>query len=138
MKTKKCIIAGIVALLFTVVTGAGVAMAWGPGGCFGKRFHHGMFKNKDCAEFIIAKMDKGVTKLNLTAVQKENYDKIRGSLKTHLSEAMEKRKTHMDEMRAEMAKDVPDLAGLAIEFKNNIQDASLAMQAYIDDFSALL
>lgn len=49
---------------------------------------------------------------------------------------MGKRKTHMDEIRAEMAKDVPDLAGLGIEFKNNIQDASLAIQAHIDDFSS--
>jgi hypothetical protein len=136
MKTKKRIIAGIAALLFTVVTGAGVAMAWGPGGCFVKRFHHGMFKNKDCAGFIIEKMDKGVAKLNLTGAQKEQYNKIRGSLKTHLSEAMEKRKTHMDEFSAEMAKDVPDLAGLATDLKNNVQHASLAVQAYIDDFSA--
>lgn len=136
MKTKKRIIVGVVALLFTVVTGAGAAMAWGPGGCFGKGFHHGMGKNKVFAESIIEKMDKEVKELNLTAAQKEQYDKIRGSLKAHLSEAIEKRKTHMDEMRVEMAKDVPDLAGLATEFKNNIQDVSLAMQTHIDDFSS--
>jgi Spy/CpxP family protein refolding chaperone len=136
VKTKKRIVVGIVALLFTVVTGAGLAMAWGPGGCFGKGFHHGMGKGKVFAEFIIEKMDKEVKELNLTAVQKEQYDKIRDSLKAHISEAMEKRKTHMDEMRVEMAKDVPDIAGLATEFKNNIQDASLAMQAHIDDFSS--
>lgn len=136
MITKKRIVVGIVALLFTVVTGVGVAMAFGPGGCFGKGFHHGMFKDKDCAESIIAKMDKEAIELNLTGPQKEQYDIIRGTLKTHLSEAIEKRRTHMGEIGAEMAKDIPDLAGLAMGFKNNIQDAALAMQSHIDDFSA--
>lgn len=84
MKTKSRIVAGIAALLFTIVTGAGVAMAWGPGGCFGKIFHHGMGTGR--VESIIAKIDKGVKELNLTAVQKEQYEKIRGNLKTHLTE----------------------------------------------------
>jgi Spy/CpxP family protein refolding chaperone len=142
MRNKKrfMVVGGI--LLAVVLAGSAVVEAWGPGGWLGRGggcggwFHHGFRGGKNMSDFVLRRLDEKVNALNLTATQKEKYNEFRTSIKTHLSEAIEDRRALRESLHAEMAKEIPDVAGLTERMKMKIQEVSGAMQKNLDLFAA--
>jgi len=145
MKIQKrfMVIGGII--LLVVLAGFGVFAAWGPGGwsgCgphfgpWGRGFHNGPWGRGDMHEFVLWKLDSKMEELKLTPLQKEKYGELRTRLKGHFSAAKDERKRLREDFRAEMAKEIPDVAGLTKTMKKKIQDVSGIMQTDLDLIAA--
>jgi len=128
---KRFVVFGGIALLLMVLVGCG--LHYGP---WSKGFHSRPWDDKNIPDVILQRLDSKVDDLKLTAVQKEKYNELRTSLKTHFSEAKEDRKKFKEVIRSEMAKETPDVAGLTETMKKKIQDVSVIMQNDLDLFAA--
>ncbi len=140
METKKRVVLVGGILLGMVLAGSAVVEAWGPGwfgrGGGGGWFHGGHGRAGDMRGFALFRLDEKVNSLNLTAPQKEKYNAFRASIKDHFSQAIEDHKALRASLRAEMAKETPDVAGLTEKVKARIQEVSGAMQNNLDLFAA--
>jgi len=116
---KKYIIIGAVILFIGILAGLGVTVACGPNGNWHKGFHS-RFHCGDVTDFVLWKMDKHVKDLNLNEEQKQEYDRVRGQIKTSITEAMEKRKEFHGIVEAELSKENPDLKSLADLIKKRL------------------
>jgi hypothetical protein len=144
MKRKKGLIIGGIAgaiLLGGVLAGSMAIQAWGPGkwmdGGFHRcGFHPGFKSGKGMIDFVIWRMDETAKELNLNAAQKERYDKLRAGIKSHAAGAMEGHVALREDIRAEMSKDVPEVAVTAPKLKNAINVVSDGLKNNIDLFTA--
>ncbi len=132
MKIKKrFVVFGGIALLLIVLVGCG--LHYGP---WGKGFHSRPWDDKNMPDVILQRLDSKVNDLKLTPVQKEKYNELRASLKTHLSEAKEDHKKFKEVVRSEIAKDTPDITGLTVTMKKKVGDMSVIIQNDLDLFAA--
>ena len=135
MKTrkKKYFIIGGIILLIMLLTGFGLVAAWGPCGGFDRGFHPG-FHNKDFSDFILWRLDKKLADLNLTDVQKEKFEEIKGKIETQLKAGMDDRKRMIEEFHAEINKEDPNVKALAGKIKKKIEEISGFMEENLDLF----
>lgn len=132
MKIKKrFVVFGGIALLLTILVSCGLHC-----GPWGKGFHSRPWDDRNMPDSILQRLDSKVDDLKLTPVQKEKYNELRISLKTHFSEAKVDRKKFKEVIGSEMAKDTPDMTGLMETMKKKIQDVSVIMQNDLDLFAA--
>jgi Spy/CpxP family protein refolding chaperone len=142
MKTRKkkyFIISGIV-LFIMILTGVGLVAAWGPGRCFDRGFHPGFhgrgfhpgFHNKDFSDFILWRLDKKMEDLNLTDVQKEKFEKIKGKIEAQLKAGIDDRKRVIEEFHTEINKENPDVKALAEKVKKKMEEISEFMDENLD------
>lgn len=87
-------------------------------------------------DFVMWRMDETAKELNLTTAQKEKYDKLRTGVKSHADGAIEGHMTLKEDIRTEIAKDVPEVAAVAPKLKKAITVLSADMQDNIDLFTA--
>ncbi len=134
MKIRKKIMIGVgIFLVFMLLVGGyGFVSACGPfgdgGGGFHSRFHGGGFRPSFCgkgiSEFIFWRMDKRAETLNLTEVQKEKYETLKGHLKNHFSEGMADHHRLKKQFHEEIGKDNPDVLMLLESVKTKIGEIS--------------
>ena len=142
MAKRKKTIMGILILSLVVAVGIGALMTCGPKGAWGKGFHPGFYRvgfhpgprGEDLADFIIWKMDKHVRELNLNEAQRQEYEKLKGEIKTNLAEAMKRRLEFHDILRDEMSKEDPDLNALASLIKDRVNHIPEMISGHIDLF----
>ena len=142
MKTRKkryFIIGGIV-LLIMLLTGVGLVAAWGPGRCFDRGFHtgfhgrgfHPRFHSRDFSDFILWRLEKKMEDLNLTDLQKEKFEEIKGKIETQLKAGMDDRKRMIEEFHTEINKEDPDVKALAEKVKKKMEEISGFMDENLD------
>jgi Spy/CpxP family protein refolding chaperone len=142
MKSKKRVMVVGSILLGAVLAGGATVQAWGDGGWLGGRrgcvgwFHRGMGDGKEFTGILLRHLDGKVAALNLTAPQKARYDELRADIETHLASALEDRKAMRESVRAEMSKEVPEVATLTAMLKTRIQAMSGAMEKHLDLLTA--
>ena len=142
MKTQRrfAVIGGTIAII-TVLAGMGIAEAFGPKLCcspffgpFGGGFHR-CRGDGDMVGFVLKRLDSKVEKLNLTPDQKAKYDALRAQVKERMMAAKEDRMKFREALRAEMAKESPDVAALNAMMKQKIEHVSGVMQDGLDLFA---
>ena len=129
-KKKYFIISGIV-LFIMLLIGVGLVAAWGPGRCFDRGFHPG-FHNKDFSDFILWRLDKKMEDLNLTDLQKEKFEEIKGKIGSQINEGIADRKSMIEEFHAEINKKNTDVKALAGKIKKKIDEISEFMHENLD------
>lgn len=117
---KRYIIIGAVILFIGILAALGVTAACGPHGHWHKGFHS-RFHCGDVTDFVLWKMDRHVKDLNLNEDQRQEYDRVRGQIKTNITEAMEKRREFHGIVGAELSKENPDLKSLADLVKKRLE-----------------
>jgi len=149
MSKRKKIIMGALILTLAVVIGIGATIAYGPKGSWARGFppgFHGMGchpgpHGEDIADFIAWKMDRHVKDLNLSEVQKNEYEKIKKDIKAGIAEAIERKRDFHRMVHEEMDKENPDiraLAGLMKERAQHIPDmVSKPIDLFVDFYSLL-
>ena len=135
-KRNKYLIVGIVILSLVVIMGLGFTAACGPHGRWHKGYHRG-FHSDDVADFISWKMDKHVKELNLNDSQMQQYEEIKGQVKTNITAALERRRGFHDMVHNEMSKENPDLNALAVEVKKRLETMPEIIGENIDLFLKL-
>jgi len=142
MKTKKRVMVIGAILLGVVLAGSAVVEAWGPGTWWGRgggfpgSFRPGFGGRRNIQDFVLFRMDEMANNLNLTAAQRGKYDELRAGVKARLSEAADNRLALRKTLRAEMAKEPPDVEALVEKIKANIRETSAARQRNLDLFTA--
>jgi Spy/CpxP family protein refolding chaperone len=119
-KRKKYFIIGAVILSIGILASLGFSAACGPHGSWGKGFHS-RFHSDDVADFISWKMDRHVKDLNLDETQRQEYENLKGQVKTHITEAMERRRGFHSIIHEEINKENPDLNNVANLAKERLQ-----------------
>jgi hypothetical protein len=132
-KRKKYFVVGSIALLIVLFTGFGLVAARGPCSGFHRGFRPG-FHHKDVPEFVLWRLDKGVEELNLSEVQKDKYEEMKGRLETRFKEHREDRKGFMEELQTAMNKEDPDVKGLCESLKTRMKRLSGFMEGNLDLF----
>ncbi len=126
----------IVMIMVFVVLGLAEAGCSPRFGLFGGGFHRCRGFDGDMSGFVLKRLDAKVKDLNLTPAQKEKYDELRAQLKERLLTAKEERKRFREIVRAEFAKESPDVAALNGMMKKKIGDGSAALQNGLDLFAS--
>jgi len=131
MKTQRrfAVIGGTIAII-TVLAGMGIAEAFGPKLCCSPFFGPSAAGSIAAAAtgiwsaFVLKRLDSKVEKLNLTPDQKAKYDELRAQVKERMMAAKEDRMKFREALRAEMAKESPDVAALNAMMKQKIEHVS--------------
>ncbi len=142
MSKKKKIIMGALILTLAIVVGIGATIAYGPKGSWARGFppgFHGMgchpgAHGEDIADFIIWKMDRHVKDLDLSDVQKKEYEKSKEEIRASIADAIERKKDFHRIVHEEMDKENPDLTALAGLMKERAQDLPDMVSKPIDLF----
>lgn len=138
---RRYAVMGGIALVVMVFAGVGIAEVFGGGGRFGcgphfgplgGGFHGGRGFDGDMPDFALKRLDGRVAELNLTPAQKAKYDEVRGHVREQLLAAKEERKKLRETVRAELAKESPDVAALNGMMKKKIEGVSGALKNDLD------
>jgi DNA helicase IV len=73
------------------------------------------------ADFISWKMDRHVKNLNLDETQRQEYENLKGQVKTNITEAMERRRGFHSIIHEEINKENPNLNNVANLAKERLQ-----------------
>ena len=139
MKIRKRFAAiGGTIVVIMVFAGLGIAEGgcgrhFGPNGC---GFHRWRGFDGDMPGFVLKRLDGKIEELNLTPAQKTKYDELRAELKEHVLAAKEDRKKFRETVRAELAKESPDVAALNAMMKKKIEGVSGSLQNDLDLFAS--
>ncbi len=125
-------IGAILVLAGLGIAGAGCGPHFGP---LGGGFHRFHAFDGDMPDFVLKRLDGKIKDLNLTPVQKTKYDELRGRLKERLVAMKEDRRNFRHTVRAELAKESPDIAALNALLKKKIETMSGALQNDLDLFA---
>ena len=110
MKMKKALMIGIPIILV-----AGLLAAAGHG--FRERHHGGFAK-----DFLEYKLDRLSKELNLNPAQQAQLDRVKQDLESRMDQRMQKREEIHKLVKAELAKDNPDLSKIKPEIDKQIDD----------------
>jgi len=133
---KKLIIAGSILLIVVFVFGTGFLVHKGaPGFCRGG-FHQG-FHGRDFSKHILERMDSKVEKLNLTDLQQEKYQEIRGRIEVDLSEMKDNRREFFTEIKEEMNSETPDVEKFVALMKGKLEQMPVKIGTHLDYFVEL-
>ena len=137
MKTnKKLIIAGSILLLAVFVIGTGFLVHEGPPGFCRGGFHQ-RFHGRDFSKHILKRMDSKVEKLNLTDLQQEKYQEIRGRIEADLSEMKNNRREFFTEFKEEMNSETPNVEKIVALMKGKLEQMPVKIGAHLDYFVEL-
>ena len=133
---KRFAVIGGMAVIIMILTGLGIAGAFGGGksGC-GPRFSPfgGGFRGAgDIPGFMLKRLDGKVKELDLTPGQQAEYDQLRARMKERMKAAKEDRKKFREIVRNELSKESPDVAALSGMMKKKIETTSLGLQNGLD------
>lgn len=137
MTGKKKIIIGTT-LIVTFVSILGFTMiagAFGPDASFRGRCMP-RFMQKDIGEFILWKMDKTASELNLDNAQMGKYDILRTAIEETLSTCLDTRLEFRQAAMAELEKEAPDLSSITTSLKTHIEDMSPRFSGILARFNA--
>ena len=133
MKTKKkMIIAGSILLSTLFIVGAGFVAQEGPGFYQGG-FHH-RFHGRGFSKHILKRLDSRVEKLNLTDLQQEKYQEMRGRVEQEILEMKNNRGKFFQEIRKEMNQEAPDFEKIAGLLKGKLEQMPVKIGAHLDQF----
>ncbi len=141
-KPKKIISIGAVILSLAAAAGTVAALASAPKGSWAGGVHPGFHRlschagphGQDIADFLLWKMDRHATELNLNETQLQKYEEIKANIKSSIADAMERRSALHGIVREEMNKENPDVKALANLFKERVQHLPDVVSRHIDLF----
>ena len=134
MKTKKkMIIAGSILLSTLFIVGAGFVAQEGPPGFYQRGFHH-RFHGKGFSKHILKRLDSKVEKLNLTDLQQEKYQEMRGRVEQEILGMKNNRGKFFQEIREEMDQEAPDVEKIAGLMKGKLEQMPVKIGAHLDQF----
>jgi len=131
-------------LIIMFFAGLGVAEVFAAGGdsSCGPRF--GFFRGGfhrfhgfggDMPGVVLKRLDGKIKKLNLTPDQQAKYDELRAQLKERMAAGKEDRKKLREAVRAELAKESPDITVLNAMMKKRIEGVSATFKDGLDLFA---
>ncbi|MBL7212846.1 MAG: Spy/CpxP family protein refolding chaperone [Desulfobacteraceae bacterium] len=130
LKKKYVIVGSVVAFL---VLGAGfcIVKASGDYGFCGRGFHP-PFSKKAFPECILKHMDKKMEELNLSEEQKKKYAQLKASFKADFEEMRSRRHKFMNEIKAEIDQQNPDMQRLADTVKDRLKQMPDRIGTHLD------
>ncbi len=136
MKISKKGLALTSTFLFVLTSGLLIFTFTGcrPRGFNGPGFHPGIH-GKDFSQRFLERMDKKISKLELSDIQQEKYNGIRKKLETDLNEMEKNQKLFFHEMRDEINRENPDMDKVAEMVKTKLVKMPDRMGKNIDYFT---
>ena len=133
MKLKKrYVIVGSVVAFLVLVTGFCMVKASGDYGFCGRGLHPPFFR-KAFPERILNRMDNKMEELNLSEEQKEKYSQLKASFKADFEEMRSGRLKFMNDMRAVMDQQKPDMQKLAGLIKDRLNRMPDRIGTHLDE-----
>lgn len=127
---KRSLIIGGIALLVAGVLFIGLLTGCRP---FPGHGPH-RFCKKDFSEHVLKRMDKKVSKLDLSEDQHEKYMEIRQRVAADLAEGMEQKRQLHFEFQSEINKEEPDINIIVDLVKDQLRDMPDVMEKQLDYF----
>jgi len=128
---KKYVIVGSVVAFLVLGTGFCIVKASGDYGFCGRGFHP-PFSKKAFPERILKHMDKKMEELNLSEGQKEKYAQLKASFKADFEEMRSRRHKFMNEIKAEIDQQNPDMQRLADTVKDRLKQMPDRIGTHLD------
>ncbi len=137
---KKYVIVGSVVAFFVFATGFCIVKASGDYGFCGRGFQPPFFR-KAFPERILNRMDNKMEELNLSEEQKEKYIQLKASFKADFEEMRTGRYKLMNDMRAVIDQEQPDMERVAGLVKDRLRRMPDRIGTHLDqlvDFYSIL
>lgn len=96
---------------------------------------HPPCRGKDVSKRVLSRLDRGAKKLNLTDAQKAKYDEFRLKIETHLEAMKAERDRFMNEMRAALSQERPDMDEVVERVKTHFRALPEKMAESLDLFA---
>ncbi len=114
-------IVGVVVMSLGLVAGCGAYRR--------QRLHH-----RDISKHVLKRWDRHVAKLDLSDVQKDQYEEIRQRVEASLKQAKEDRESFFGDLKSEMDRENPDPTQLVVLAKERAEVVRGMIEENLDHF----